>query len=258
MQLPVNTTNLIDRTTLQGYNNFLSHLSKSSRENRLSYTLDEFGWELGVYALRKSDADKVMAFLGDVGRAVRTEDISAEFEHPAHNPVIWLNGNIFPNVEVGVELGLCYDRPFKVVSSVTALSKKLFVVPKGYEGREDYSAWTRAIGLLSQRGEFCLEEIKDPVSGFSSYLGMNPDGENGVRFLAQVDINTRRIRDGSCVHIHRDFDMTLNEIFDRTLVATELVNGAYLVTERLPKLGEQRKDDLIAKLTEGINVKPFS
>lgn len=249
MAIPQNTRNIIERPVLPGYSQFFQHLSASPEDKGISYTFDEFGWELGTYALRKVDADKVMAFLGELGRTIEAEEIITRF-NPAQAPVVWLKGKKFSNAKAGIELGLRVNYRINVVSSSRAESKVLEVVPKQYESSEDYSAWERAIRLLSQKGETSLQEIKDSL--LEHNLGMSLEGVAGVRFFANTDMNIRKIRDRIGIHIYDDYHLSLNEIFDRTITAIELVNEAYLVTERLPKLKNQRIDSLTARLIDNI------
>ena len=63
-------SNSLSRTILPGHKTFWEYLLKNGKKNDFSYTLNEFGWELGIYLLRKKDADIVMRFLGDVARTI--------------------------------------------------------------------------------------------------------------------------------------------------------------------------------------------
>ncbi len=250
-QLQQDTRNAFERPFLPGYSQFLKHLSASSKDKAIPYTFNEFGFELGTYALRKTDADKVMAFLGDVGRTIGTEEITAAFNTSTQTPFVWMKGIKFPNVEVGIEIGLHADYQYKVVNSARAESKKLFIVPEKIDGTEDYQAWQNAVKLLSGKGVVDLQQVNDSLLGFS-YIGMVHE-EDRVAFFAAVDNQHRNRRENGGV-VHSPAELTLKEIFDRTLTALEVVNDAYLVTERLPELREHRIDNLTSRLTEGITL----
>lgn len=252
MQLPPDTRNTIERPVLAGYSQFFQHLASTSKQPGIPYTLDEFGWELGTYVLRKADADKVMAFLGDLGRAIEAEEITLRFNEEFKSPVVWLNGRRFPNTDIHVNLGIRQDYQLNVVNSAGAETKTLGVVPKKFEGTDDYHAWARAMYTLSQKGEMMLECFKEHLFGANDYLGMNHDMNDGVRFFTRADLNFRKRKEHGCTYTSHDCNLSLNEIFDRTIVAAEIANAAYLVTERLPRLKQERTDNLTAKLVDGI------
>jgi hypothetical protein len=184
--MQANTQNSLSGARLPGYSLLYNQIVECNERNRI-WTLEEFGWQLGAYALRKADADVVMGFLGDLARAVGTEKLTLGFDKEAKIPVVWLEGSNFPNVGVYTKLGLGENNVSSVASSSGAESKTIWMNLSEYDGNNEiYQGWKTALSSLVGKvnGSDRLAKIHDGEvqPGSADYLGRRINGNQSLFF----------------------------------------------------------------------------
>jgi len=158
--------NSLSGVSSPGHKIFREYLLEHGKRNDFSYTLDEFGWELGVYSLRKRDADIVMGFLGDLARTVGAEKLTIKSYDREDVPFARLKGNKFPHTSVEFRLAFMWAHAGSIAHGAQASSNIIYQNLEEYQGSDEYVAWRQALeeirkrneGSLSPQGVLRLEE----------------------------------------------------------------------------------------------------
>ncbi len=182
-------------------------------------TLEEMGWLIGTDVLFKSDADKVMSFLGNAVQELEAEVVRVMPTLEGETtPYIRINGKKFQDVNADIRL------PFLApgFSSLVSDGARVFSRSSVYFDRNKYAG-------------------SDELKAFDNLM-MNvesiPERENYVRYERKVEFNERvgaLSIEGSVGHISN---------------AAQNVQKAILATNNVPKLYNERIHSLTQRLAQ--------
>jgi len=215
--------NYLSRPRLALFKTFQTYLIKSSQKP-IPYTFEEFGHDLGAYALRRTDADKVMGFLNNFGEKLGTSGLEITAEENK-SPQAFFKGTNFPKtlIKLDLEFLLAGNR---IVASANVTSSICPIDLSDFKGKDYYEACQRI-----------LEQIK---TNAKPYL------DKGKKI--ESDYNERGITFSGCARISMPspHHLTLSQITDNIIGVTKAVQDSFTATCRM----KQKRLDTIAEMVQ--------
>ncbi|MFH1970931.1 MAG: hypothetical protein ABIJ05_00910 [Patescibacteria group bacterium] len=207
---------------------FREYLLEHGKDRDFSYTLDEFGWELGINSLRKGDADIVMGFLSDVAKTIGTESLEIRTQEGNDLPFAKFKGEKFPNTSI--ELRLEFMQPYAgfVTHGAEACSDTIYSDLTRYQGSDEHVAWEQALKEICKR--------------------TSEGSKEGIQWLEEAG----KLHFKAETSTQNDFQYTLSltEIFNRTVDITRAVEQSHQATKRMMKLYDDRISGLAQKMMQ--------
>ncbi|MFH1358633.1 MAG: hypothetical protein ABIH37_01970 [archaeon] len=194
----------------------------------INYTLEEFGHDLGAYALRKTDADRVMASLNLIAQSLGTERLEAICKE-GKNPSVSLKGDNFPNTTLEMSLGFL-KRGNSIFLSALAQSACRINLSQ-YEGSEDYVAWENA-----------LREISERVNRTSATCNITRDVQEENKDI-QIFTAEVKLTYDNCGYL------PLPRVSRNALEVVRAVQDSYNATEKLKQRKQNRIKQTVKELT---------
>jgi len=234
------TENFLSGISLTGHGSFREYLLKNGKKGDFHYDLDQFHHELRTSSLRKDDAGAVVDFLGEFMESIGASKLRiVSYEDQKKTLFAFIRGNKFPKVAVEFDLGFMEPSAFIINHGVGLKSDPLHLDLEKYKGSEEYVAWEIAKsrieneakeGLLNGKIEIIYDEQTTNLFTFGAKTNKEPGAKtNKEPFLGKI--------------------FTLDNLIERTVIAADAIERAYLATQNLPRLHHQRIEKLAEQLT---------